>query len=145
MKENQPKIWFANIDLSKAPKIADHYKLKFTPKIYLFVNSERYVEYKGGLNAEDMRDWIKRRCNLPSKLVLTTEEFDDKLALKKPVILFYGDLSSKNYVNFLETAKLFVYEDDLIFIHASNTTSEPKLMDKLGSSIEREILRVYPT
>ena len=58
MRENIPKIWFARIDLSKAEKITDHYKIKSTPKIYLFVDSERYVEYKGVLKAHELKSWI---------------------------------------------------------------------------------------
>lgn len=142
MKENQPKIWFARIDLSKAEKIADHYKIKTTPKIYLFVNSEWYVEYKGALKAEELKTWVKKRCNLPSWPILTKQEFESHLSEKKPLILFYGDLSCKNYVNYQETAKLFIYEDDLSFFHVSNSTTEPALLDHLGS-IDREIIRVY--
>ena len=39
LEDNQPTISFARIDLANAPRIVDHYKIKTTPRIYLFVDS----------------------------------------------------------------------------------------------------------
>lgn len=120
LRTNRPKIWFAEIDISEADKVKAHFGINHTPKLELYVDTSRHMEYKGKVEEEALTQWLIKRCNLPSKEIKTPEDFDKISTLDKAFVVYIGSTSCSNYVLYQETAKLFLNEDDLFYFHVNN-------------------------
>ena len=100
MWENKPKIWFALHDVNP-PKngaeyggdiVAKHFAVKETPDIRLFVDTIWHTEYKGRIEAEYLKQWIKKRCNLPSKQITEAQQWKREEENQIAKVVYIGPL-----------------------------------------------------
>ena len=83
------------IDAANQTKIGDEFEIKSHPSFIWFQNQKPNV-YSGGLLAEDIYTWIKRKMDPPSELVdeQRLEAFQKE---EKILVVFYGDPESKEF------------------------------------------------
>ena len=122
------------LDLSKHTNIGEEYEIKSQPSFIWFVNQKPNV-YSGGLLADDIYTWIKRKSDLPSELV-TEDRLNALKSDEKILVVFYGDADSQEFEHYITAS----YSDDKSkYVHVVDAEAKlPEGLKRPGVAVFRK-------
>ena len=105
LKEDNSEILLGKVDATEESDLAEKFEVRGYPTLKFFRNGKP-SEYSGGLTAEGLVKWLKKKTGPPVKN-LTTGEEATSFRESAPVVVvgFFEDLESSAAKTFLEVAE----------------------------------------
>lgn len=112
-------IPLARIDATKYPAVADEYKVKGYPTLFVFRHG-RAFEYKGSRDEKGLVSYMKEQAKSPSVKCDSSQEIHNRLERYIPTIIgLFESENSKFYEEFMAVAN-YLRNEPLKFVHSFN-------------------------
>ena len=115
LKNNTIKPKIGKVDIGNQTVIEDSFLISSLPAFVWFENHKNYT-YNGGLLAESISTWIRRKMNATVTIVNNTE-LENLIKNEDIIVVLLGGFGSREYIEFKKAANIdctnrYVYTND---------------------------------
>ena len=134
LEKNNQTAKIGRINMKNKDNFGDEFGIISNPTFIWFVNQKPNV-YSGGLLADDIYTWIKRKSDLPSELV-TEDRLNALKSDEKILVVFYGDADSQEFKHYITAS----YSDDKSkYVHVVDAKAKlPEGLNRPGVVVFRK-------